>query len=212
MNIEHLREEYKAKTLNRADLLPDPIGQFTKWFEQAQKAQLPEPNAMCLSTVSASGRPSSRLVLLKYFDHKGFIFFTNTGSQKAEEIAQNARVALLFPWIGLHRQVRIEGSAIKISNLRAAKYFATRPRGSQLGAWVSNQSEIISSKKLLIQKFAEMKNKFLDGEISMPEFWGGYRVIPDRFEFWQGQKNRLHDRFEYCLSKSESWIINRLQP
>ena len=198
--------------LNRADLDTDPYRQFERWFDQAIKSGMPEPNAMSLATVSASGQPSLRTVLLKVYDERGFVFFTNYSSRKAQEIKTNRKVALLFLWAPLGRQVKITGTAAKISPLESMKYFATRPRGSQLGAWASPQSQIITSRSLLEAKFAEISRKFADGHIPLPAFWGGYRVVPDTIEFWQAGENRLHDRFLYTLDQDAVWHIKRLAP
>jgi len=211
MDISHLRKDYCQAGLNRDDLDADPFHQFNKWFEQAQQAELTEPNAMSIATVSPSGAPSVRTVLLKLFDDNGFIFFTNYNSQKAQEIASNAHVALLFAWLGLERQVRISGVAKKISKKESFAYFTTRPKGSQLGAWISPQSQVIESREFLKSKLAEMKSKFAHGKIPIPNAWGGYRVVPTRFEFWQGRSSRLHDRFVYDL-KDGQWPIHRLAP
>ncbi len=212
LDLSKMREEYTSEGLSRKDLHPSPFMQFEKWFRQAESAGLREPNAMTLATVSAEGQPSVRTVLLKYFDERGFVFFTNYHSRKARDIAANPRVALLFPWLDLHRQVRIEGLAEKVSTVESMKYFMSRPRESQLGAWVSNQSSPITSRQLLMMKFEEMKRKFSKGQIPLPDFWGGYRVVPHTFEFWQGRENRLHDRFEYRLQTDGSWLIQRLAP
>ncbi|MEA5536599.1 pyridoxamine 5'-phosphate oxidase [Crocosphaera sp. XPORK-15E] len=212
MDLSALREEYTRNGLTRNDLAQDPFKQFEKWFQQACQAELPEPNAMSLATVSAQGEPSIRTVLLKYFDEKGFVFFTNYESNKAQQIAENPQVALLFLWLPLERQVKIQGTAAKISTAESLSYFTTRPRGSQLGAWCSAQSSIITSRQLLEMKFEEIKNKFQQGEIPLPSFWGGYRITPRRFEFWQGRPNRLHDRFSYISRDDGTWEIHRLAP
>jgi pyridoxamine 5'-phosphate oxidase len=211
MDIGELRRDYAQRGLDLPDLNPDPMAQFELWFKQAQAAELLEPNAMVLSTVSPEGAPYQRTVLLKYFDRDGLVFFTNYGSRKAQHIAGNAQVALLFPWYPLERQVAIAGTASKISAAESLRYFSSRPRGSQLGAWVSQQSEIISSRQLLDMQFEKMKEKFLNQEIPLPDFWGGYRVKPTSFEFWQGRSSRLHDRFLYSL-KDGDWAIARLSP
>ena len=213
MDISDLRQQYTQNGLTREQLNRDPVKQFELWFQQACDANLPEPNAMCLATVSPDSAPSQRIVLLKYFDRQGFIFFTNYESQKAQEIEANAQVSLLFFWIALERQVRIAGKATKISTAESLKYFASRPRGSQIGAWCSQQSSIISSRQILEMKFAEIKHKFQEREIPLPAAWGGYRVVPHSFEFWQGRPNRLHDRFLYSLSDvGSTWDIQRLAP
>lgn len=213
MDIGDLREEYTLKGLRRNDLDVDPFKQFEQWFQQACQANLPEPNAMSLATVSPQGGPSQRIVLLKYFDHQGFVFFTNYESKKARQIEDNPHVSLLFFWIGLERQVEICGQAQKISSTESLKYFTTRPRGSQIGAWCSQQSMAISSRKILELKFDEIKRKFQDREIPLPSSWGGYRVRPHSFQFWQGRPNRLHDRFLYSRADSQAdWKIERLAP
>ncbi|MBT8347178.1 MAG: pyridoxamine 5'-phosphate oxidase, partial [Desulfofustis sp.] len=165
-----------------------------------------------LATVDHRGQPSQRTVLLKYFDQDGFVFFTNYGSRKADEIAGNDRVSLLFVWLELDRQVMINGYAERISSKESARYFISRPRNSQVAAWVSSQSHGLSSRQALMQKFAEMKKKFGEGKIPLPSFWGGYRVVPSEIEFWQGRENRLHDRFSYQQQDNESWSIERLAP
>ena len=213
MDIGNFRTEYALEGLTRQQLDQDPFKQFELWFQQACAANLPEPNAMSLATVSANGSPSQRIVLLKYFDRQGFVFFTNYESKKARQIEGNHQVSLLFFWIALERQVQIEGTATKISTAESLKYFATRPRGSQIGAWCSQQSTVISSRKILELKFDEIKRKFRNQEIPLPSAWGGYRVVPHSFEFWQGRPNRLHDRFLYSrLDVESAWDIQRLAP
>ena len=211
MDITNLRKNYCKYGLNRSDLEKTPLKQFDKWFVQAKEAGVNEPNAMSISTVSAEGFPSSRTVLLKIYDEQGFVFFTNYTSQKSQEIDNNSNVALLFPWLDLERQIRISGQAEKISKKESFAYFTNRPRGSQLGAWISPQSKIIESRDFLQMKLAQIKSKFSNGEIPLPDAWGGYRIVPHRFEFWQGRSNRLHDRFVY-EKNDDSWIINRLAP
>ncbi|MCF7983619.1 MAG: pyridoxamine 5'-phosphate oxidase [Thiohalocapsa sp.] len=206
------RRRAMAAGLARADLDPDPIVQFQAWYEDAVRCRLPEPNGMSLATVGADGQPNLRTVLLKLYDADGFVFFTNYGSRKAEEIAANQRVALLFPWVALARQAKILGQAERIPAAESLKYFATRARGSQIGAWSSPQSQIIKSRSLLEQKVDEMKRKFADGEIPLPSFWGGYRVVPTSLEFWQGREGRLHDRFSYTHAADGGWQIDRLAP
>lgn len=212
MDISHFRREYLQGGLHRSDLEDDPIRQFATWFDQARQTTIADPTAMVLATVDQKGRPSQRTVLLKYFDEDGFVFFTNYGSRKAEEISHNDKVSLLFVWLELDRQVMINGIAEKISAKDSARYFVSRPRNSQVAAWVSSQSHRLSSRQALMQKFAEMKKKFGEGKIPLPSFWGGYRVIPTEIEFWQGRENRLHDRFMYTLSDPDSWAIERLAP
>ena len=211
MDITNLRKNYCKYGLSRSDLEQTPLKQFDKWFVQAKEAGVNEPNAMSISTVSAEGFPSSRTVLLKIYDEQGFVFFTNYTSQKSQEIDNNSNVALLFPWLDLERQIRISGQAEKISKKESFAYFTSRPRGSQLGAWISPQSKIIESRNFLQMKLAQIKSKFSNGEIPLPDAWGGYRIVPHRFEFWQGRSNRLHDRFVY-EKNDDSWIIYRLAP
>ncbi len=211
MDLADFRKEYSDRGLSREELNADPVAQFSEWFSQATELKVHEPNAMTLATVDETGMPYQRTVLLKYFDREGFVFFTNYESRKAKQMAVNPRVSLLFPWITLERQVIIQGTAEKISTAESLKYFASRPRKSQIGAWVSNQSEVITSRKFLMQKLAEIGEKFSKGEIPLPSFWGGYRVKPETVEFWQGGPARLHDRFLYRSSEG-SWKIERLSP
>jgi pyridoxamine 5'-phosphate oxidase len=211
MDLADFRKEYSEVGLHRKDLQEEPVGQFAEWFSQAVECGLHEPNAMTLATVDADGMPLQRTVLLKYFDAQGFVFFTNYASRKARQIEVNPHVCLLFPWIPMERQVVIQGRAEKISTAESLRYFASRPRESQIGAWVSNQSETITSRKFLMQKLAEIREKFSHGEIPLPSFWGGYRVVPTAIEFWQGGPARLHDRFLY-RKQAEAWEIERLAP
>ncbi len=212
MDLGALRQEYTQADLDESSVDPDPFKQFEHWFEQAVKSELLEPNAMSLSTVSPSGQPSLRTVLLKFFDANGFVFFTNYTSRKARELEGNPRVALLFPWYGLERQVLVEGRAEKVSTAESLKYFVSRPHGSQLGAWVSQQSRVITSRSVLELKLAELKRKFTAGEVPLPDFWGGYRVVPEALEFWQGRPNRLHDRIRYRREPEAAWLRERLAP
>lgn len=211
MDISHFRREYLRGGLQRDNLAADPVIQFTDWFEQARQTDIADPTAMILATVNSAGKPSQRTVLLKYYDHSGFVFFTNYGSRKAHEIAENSKVSLLFIWLELERQIMINGEAEKISTAESAKYFMSRPKDSQVAAWVSSQSHTLSSRQMLMQKFAEMKKKIGEGKVPLPSFWGGYKVIPEEYEFWQGRENRLHDRFHY-LPKDDGWAIERLAP
>ena len=212
MNLSLMRKEYSEKPLHKEDLHVNPFKQFEVWFEDATKAELIEPNAMSLATVSPLGKPTIRTVLLKIYDEKGFVFFSNYESQKAKDIANNPCVALHFAWLPLQRQLRIEGVIEKISTAESLAYFLSRPRGSQMGAWASNQSEIVSSRSLLEAKFHEIKSKFMSGQVPLPDFWGGYRVKAVRFEFWQGGKDRLHDRFDYEKDAQNQWEIKRIAP
>jgi pyridoxamine 5'-phosphate oxidase len=212
MDVTALRRSATGFALDREDLNDDPIVQFEDWFRYACETVSLDPNAVCLSTVDSELRPSSRTVLLKSFDERGFVFFTNYESRKAEDIAQNPNVSLLFFWSEAARQVKIRGRAEKISAKESLAYFLSRPRGSQIGAWVSAQSSVISSRSLLEAKFQEIKQKFRDRDVTLPSFWGGYRVVPDQIEFWQGRRNRLHDRFEFTKQDDGGWEIRRLAP
>ena len=213
MDLTELRQEYTRAGLTREMLADNPLAQFELWIGQAQNAELLEPNAMTLATVDSSGQPSTRTVLLKRSDERGLVFFTNFESRKALHIAENARVSLLFPWLPLQRQVSINGIAERISTAESLAYFVSRPFSSRLGAWASQQSKVISSRSLLEGKLHEMKEKFRDGEVPLPSFWGGYRVKPTLWEFWQGRPSRLHDRFLYTPGDAPgSWQIERLSP
>lgn len=203
--------QYQRSNLEREMLDDNPFAQFKQWYQQAEENKILHPNALSLATASASGAPSVRTVLLKYFDEKGFVFYTNYNSRKAKELSENPQVAMLFPWLKLERQVRINGRIEKVSMAQSFKYFTSRPKDSQIAAWVSNQSEKVESREFLLMKFEEMKNKFRSGKIPLPSAWGGYRLIPHTFEFWQGRNNRLHDRFQYS-KKGDDWIIDRLAP
>ena len=212
MELHNIRRNYGRASLKIEDLDKNPFKQFDTWFKIALKEIKPDPNSMALATSGTDCQPSLRTVLLKYYDETGFVFFTNYNSKKSKQISENPKVALLFTWLILERQVIIEGKAEKISKAESLKYFSSRPIGSQLGAWVSPQSSIISSKSILLSKLEQMKRKFKDGKIPLPDFWGGYRVIPERIEFWQGGENRLHDRFLYEKDNEGEWVINRLAP
>lgn len=206
-----MRREYKRSELDEHSVDANPFVQFEKWFSDAQNAQILEPNTMLLATSGAQNIPNIRAVLLKIFDERGFVFFTNYTSDKAKEIQENPNVAVEFLWLDLERQVRIIGTCEKISHTESLSYFMKRSRGSQIGAWVSEQSKIISSRKLLSMALEKMKEKFKNGEVPLPDFWGGYRVIPNKIEFWQGRESRLHDRILYT-KEGESWHISRLAP
>ena len=211
MDLTFMRQGYQNEGLSKEELSPDPFLQFESWFKEANETE-PIPNAMSLATVNHSGSPMMRTVLLKLFDDNGFVFFTNYKSRKAEQISENQNVAVLFNWVALERQVSINGVAEKVERSESLKYFMGRPRGSQLGAWVSDQHSVLSSRKILEMKLDEIKRKFADGKIPLPDYWGGFRIKPKRFEFWQGQPNRLHDRFLYSKIDDESWEIERLAP
>jgi pyridoxamine 5'-phosphate oxidase len=211
-DLADLRREYSTQPLRRTDLDSSPCRQFDRWFEEALEIEAMDANAMSIATVSPAGQPSLRTVLLKYYDETGFVFYTNLESRKAGEIGKNPQVALLFYWHELHRQVKIHGHAEKITAAENLKYFLRRPRDSQLGAWVSRQSSVVSSRAILENKFDEMKRKFADGKVPLPSFWGGYRVAPASLEFWQGRESRLHDRFIYRQTDEKDWLIDRLAP
>lgn len=211
MDIADLRREYMYAGLSRDDLDPDPIVQFERWFLDARDNGLDNPNAFSLATAGKDCMPSLRTVLLKAFDHRGFVFYTNYGSRKAREIEANPRAAMLFHWLEFDRQVKVQGTVSRVSAAESLRYFSSRPRGSQIGAWCSNQSSPIGSRTLLEQAFESMKRKFGEGQIPLPDFWGGYRIEPLRIEFWQGRENRLHDRFEY-QRRADGWTIQRLAP
>lgn len=209
--IYDLRCDYNRDPLVESDLDPDPVKQFRAWFEDARSSGISEPNAMTLGTADTSGNVSCRTVLLKAYDDRGFVFFTNYGSRKARQIAENPRASLLFPWVALARQVEIAGAVEKISAAESLAYFLSRPFGSRLGAWVSDQSEVVSSRQILLAKFDELKRRFANGEVPKPEGWGGYRVVPKSVEFWQGGHDRIHDRLLYKKS-GDGWTISRLAP
>lgn len=212
LKLEDYRREYTQGGLDRADLDDDPLVQFSRWMEQVIKTEIPDPNAMTVATVDATGQPSQRIVLLKNLDKKGFVFFTNLNSHKAQDLKQNPKISLHFPWHFIERQVKVCGTAEQLSTAEVVKYFVTRPRDSQIGAWASQQSRPISSRALLMQQFETMKNKFAKGDIPVPDFWGGFRVKPHQVEFWQGGSARLHDRFQYNLQADGKWDIQRLEP
>lgn len=211
MDLSELRKEYATHGLDRSELLDCPLAQFKAWFAQAKTAGINEPNAMVASTVDAAGAPTSRTVLLKAADETGFSFFTNYHSRKGDHLAKDPRIALVFPWYTLERQIHLSGTVTKTSEEESVAYFARRPYGSQLGALASDQSQTIPDRQYLEARLAELKAQYPEGQVPKPVNWGGYRVVPDQFEFWQGRLNRLHDRFLY-LKKGGSWEITRLAP
>jgi pyridoxamine 5'-phosphate oxidase len=207
----NLRREYTAGELLESNVAADPIKQFDRWFAHVLAANVPEPTAMTLATADTAGRPSARIVLLKGFDAHGFVFYTSYISRKGRELAANPRACLVFFWEPLERQVRIEGSVEHVSRAETDAYFHSRPVASQVGAWVSKQSEPLPSRRTLELRAAELFVQYAGGEIPTPDFWGGYRVIPDRMEFWQGRRSRLHDRLEYTR-EGNGWKVQRLWP
>lgn len=212
MNIKTLRQEYTQQGLQRKDLKSNPTTQFIHWFQQAQQVQVLEPNAMTLSTVDYQGRPDNRIVLLKEINETGLLFFTNYTSKKAQQMQNNPHVALLLFWPELARQIKVQGNIEKTSTQESEAYFHSRPKGSQLGAWASEQSKVISSRAILEQRLQALTIQYQDKIIPLPPHWGGYKVKPYLFEFWQGRENRLHDRFQYTLMEDYTWEINRLSP
>lgn len=211
LDLTQMRQNYTLARLDEESVDSDPLKQFENWFDEARKCEIKEPNTMLLATCGANHIPSIRAVLLKIFDEKGFVFFTNYNSDKAHDISENPYVALEFLWLDLERQIRIIGKAEKISTMESLKYFMSRSRESRIGAWVSNQSRVISSRQAMMMQIEKMKTKFSQGDIPLPDFWGGYRVVPEKIEFWQGRENRLHDRLLYT-KKSSEWNISRLAP
>lgn len=212
MDLNHLRREYHKEGLPLDQLEEDPFRQFEIWMQDAIGFGLSDPTAMTLATVDSNGQPTQRIVLLKLFNEDGFTFFTNYGSRKAADIENNTRVSLHFPWHEMDRQVHLKGVASRIPKSQSLKYFASRPFESQLSAWASRQSERINSRQFLLMQYDAMKNKFARGEVPLPDFWGGIRVVPQHFEFWQGSVSRLHDRFEYQLTTEGKWGLARLSP
>jgi pyridoxamine 5'-phosphate oxidase len=212
IDLAGLRREYETEGLRRADLHPDPIEQFTTWFSTAVNTGLPDANAIALATATPDGKPSVRIVLLKGFDQRGFVFFTNYQSDKGRELVANSQAAFVIYWVQLERQIRVAGRVEKTSRAESQVYFHSRPRGSQLGAWVSHQSEVIDARRILEARLAEMTERFAGVEIELPPHWGGYRIVPEALEFWQGRANRLHDRFRYTRQPDGSWTIDRLAP
>lgn len=211
MDLGDIRREYTKGGLRRKDLAADPISQFNLWLEQAVQAKLVDPTAMTVATVDENGQPFQRIVLLKNVDKAGFVFYTNLASRKSQQIEANAKVSLHFPWHPIERQVHITGHAEKLSAIENMKYFSSRPKESQIAAWASKQSSRLSARGLLEGKYLELKQKFEKGEIPIPKFWGGYRIVPETIEFWQGGEHRLHDRFLFSR-EADSWSIDRLAP
>ncbi|MCW8876299.1 MAG: pyridoxamine 5'-phosphate oxidase [Kangiellaceae bacterium] len=211
MKLADVRREYLKKGLRRGELDENPTIQLEKWIAEANELELTDNTAMTLATVDSEGQPSQRVVLLKQLDQDGLVFYTNLNSNKAQDINANKKVSANFAWLPLERQVKIKGIASRISNTETLKYFLSRPRNSQIAAWASNQSQPISSRQFLMNAFEQVKNKFAEGEVPLPDFWGGYRIKPTSFEFWQGGGARLHDRFEYTPSQF-GWDIKRLAP
>ncbi len=212
ISLTELRKNYTQGGLLESNINPNPLKQFQIWFEQALEAEILEPNAMTLATVNSEGKPTARIVLLKHLDERGFSFFTNYESEKGKNLSQNPWVSLVFWWGDLERQVRIQGKVEKISPAESDQYFSSRPLGSQLGAWVSEQSTIINSREVLDTRLDELEKQYQAQNIPRPENWGGFQVIPHQIEFWQGRENRLHDRLRYRLQADQSWIIERLAP
>jgi len=212
MDIDTIRRDYLQGGLNRENLLDNPVEQFKVWLQQAIDFGLNDPTAMTVATVSAAGEPSQRIVLLKEVDDRGFVFYTNLESRKAQDLAQNPNISLHFPWHSMERQVKVSGRVERVSAAESLKYFLSRPKESQLAAWASAQSRPVSSRQLLMQQFQSMKQKFSEGDVPLPDFWGGYRVSVRQIEFWQGGANRLHDRFVYTRESAQSWGVERLAP
>lgn len=211
MSLADLRTDYRLASLSESDANPDPLHQFQKWFEQAQHAEVPEPNAMCLATTTADGYPSARIVLLKGVSDRGFVFFTDYRSQKGRELSENPHAALCFFWQPLERQVRVTGTVQRVSREESAEYFASRPIGSRIGATASEQSSVIVSRVDLEQRVESLEAQFVAGDVPLPDHWGGYRLVPETMEFWQGRANRLHDRLLFRRT-SGTWVISRLSP
>lgn len=213
VDISNMRHDFNHHEAIDITQLPDcPFILFKQWFDLAsQTKKLAEPNGFVLATANTQGRLRSRTVLLKYFDQSGFVFYTNYGSQKAKDITENPQASMCFPWYGLERQLMIEGQVQTVSKMESLSYFASRPKGSQIGAWVSQQSQIISSRALLMEKVKQLTQHYCGKDVPLPDFWGGYRIVPERFEFWQGQPSRLHDRIEY-QRQDNHWLKQRLSP
>ncbi|MES2307052.1 MAG: pyridoxamine 5'-phosphate oxidase [Gemmatimonadota bacterium] len=212
MKISELRRDYARAALDEVSTSLDPLEQFSRWFAEARQADLLEVNAMTLATSDATGRPSARIVLLKGVDARGFLFFTDYRSRKGEELAQNPRAALVFHWAELERQVRIGGAVERLSGEESASYFHSRPEGSRIGAWASHQSAPLKDRRELESKVEELTAAFANGEIPLPPYWGGFRVVPEEMEFWQGRPSRLHDRITYQRIGDGDWVRGRLSP
>ncbi len=210
--IADLRKDYTVSGLSEIEVNSNPFTQFQQWFDQVLAAQLLEPNAMTVATATADGKPKARMVLLKDFDERGFVFYTNYNSQKGQELAENPQASLVFWWAELERQVRIFGRVEKVSETESDKYFYSRPLNSRLGAWASNQSEVIESREVLTRQLQELQTKYHNQDIMRPPHWGGLRVIPTEIEFWQGRPSRLHDRLRYTRLDYGTWKIERLSP
>lgn len=213
-SLAALRQEYALGSLNEADVDPDPIRQFQRWLDEALKAELPEPNAFTLATADRTGRPFARVVLLKDCDADGFVFYTNYRSDKGRQLGENPHAALVFLWLELERQVRVEGMVSKVSAAESEAYFHTRPRESRLGALASRQSQIVADRQTLDTRFAQLAAQYPeeDDNIPMPNQWGGYRVKPEMLEFWQGRHGRMHDRLRYQRQRDGGWLLERLEP
>jgi pyridoxamine 5'-phosphate oxidase len=212
MSLADLRKDYSLAGLAEKDLARDPFRQFEKWFQEAEAAKIPEPNAMTLATANREGRPSARTVLLKGLDGRGFVFYSNYESRKGREIEANPHVALLFPWVAIERQVIIEGPLTKVAREESEAYFHSRPRASQLAAWVAQQSSIISGRAVLEDSMKALEKKYAGQEVPLPANWGGWRVAPETVEFWQGRRSRLHDRLRFERGKDGAWTVERLAP
>jgi pyridoxamine 5'-phosphate oxidase len=210
MNIADIRKEYQLASLDESEVAREPLEQFGKWFNEALAAKLPEPTAMTLATADSLGRPSARIVLLKGFDAQGFVFYTNYESRKGRELAANTQAALLFHWVELERQVRIEGRIVQVDAAQSDAYFRERPYASQLGAWASRQSEVVPNRIELERRIGDMADRY-GKEVPRPPHWGGYRLTPQQLEFWQGRPSRLHDRVRYRFEAGK-WVIERLAP